>query len=126
MLSVISLHKTESQGNPNFPFTQIDNKYKRNLQQSEFEIILDHLFDELYKHSKQFTSAPKIFSQSWNNEFVLKSIIETKKNIVEHAIKDQKTIRTSNDITKDHFQVIEFVHKAEEMKEVLFFQMWFH
>ncbi|WP_020534397.1 hypothetical protein [Lewinella cohaerens] len=126
MFSVISFHKTEGQGDPNIPFTQINDKQKRNLQQVELEILLDLLFDELYKHSKQFALAPEIFNQSWNNEFVLKSITETKKNIIEYAVRNQRVIKTGNDIIKDQFQVIEFVCENEKMKEVLFFQTWFH
>lgn len=126
MLSVISFHRTKIQGEPNIPFTQIDDKYKRNIQQSELKNILDYLFDELYKHSKQFTVAPIVFNQSWNNEYVLKSIAETKNNIIEQVKGNRKILKTSNDIVKDHFQVIEFICENDKMKEVLFFQTWFH
>lgn len=126
MVSVISFHRTKIQGETNIPFTKIEDKHKRNIQQNELEIILDCLFDELYEHSKQFALAPIIFNESWNNEYVLKSIIETKNNIIDHAKNNRRVIKTSNDIVKDHFQVIEFVCENDKMKEVLFFQTWFH
>ena len=126
MLSVISFNETEINGNRNLPFSTISDDLKINLQLEELEGILNKVFTELYNHTKQFTSAPKIFTQDWNNEFVLKSIEETKKNILEYSKSKKMIIKTSHDLAKDNYQVIEFIYESKQVKEVIFFQRWFH
>lgn len=126
MLSLISFNETEINGNKNLPFSTISDDLKINLQLEELEVILNKLFTELYNHTKQFTSAPKIFTQDWNNEFVLKSIEETKKNILEYSKSKKNIIKTSHDLAKDDYQVIEFIYENKQVKEVIFFQRWFH
>ena len=126
MLSVISFNETELKGNENLPFSTIGDDLKINVQLEELEGILNNIFTELYNHTKQFTSAPKIFAQDWNNEFVLKSLEETKKNILEYSKSKEIIIKTSHNLAKDDFQVIEFIYDGKQIKEVIFFQRWFH
>ena len=126
MLSVISFHETGLNGDENLPFSIISDDQKRNVQQEQLEGILNSIFIELYNHTKQFTSAPQIFIQDWNNEFVLKSIGETQKNILEYIKSNEVIIKTSHHITEDDIQVIELIDEEKQNKEVIFFQKWFH
>lgn len=127
MLSIISFNETEFKGNSDLPFSTISDDLKISLQLEELEGILNKVFTELYNHTKQFTSAPKIFTQDWNNEFVLKSIEETKKNILEYSKSKKTIIKTSHDLAKDDCQIIEFICESkQQVKAVIFFQRWFH
>ena len=126
MLSIISFNETELKGNSDLPFSTISDDLKISLQLEELEGILNRVFTELYDHTKQFTSAPQIFTQDWNNEFVLKSIEETKKSILEYSKSKKTTIKTSHDLAKDDSQVIEFICGSKQVKAVISFQRWFH
>lgn len=126
MFSVISFHETGLNGDEHLPFSMISDNQKRSVQWGELESILNSIFIELYNHTKQFTAAPKIFTQDWNNEFVLKSIEETKKNILEYLKGKDVIIKTSHKLTEDDIQVIELIDEEKRNKEVIFFQRWFH
>ena len=62
MLSVISFNETELKGDDDLPFSTIGDELKINVQLGELEGALNNIFTELYNHTKQFTSAPKIFA----------------------------------------------------------------
>ncbi len=126
MLSVISFEETELKGNKNLSFTTIDDNLKVKLQLGELEGVLDNIFAELFNHTKQFTSSPKIFTQDSNTAFVLKSIEETKNNILEYSNNKEVIIKNSHDIFSNDFQVIELIYVSKKIKEVIFFQRWFH
>jgi hypothetical protein len=126
MLSGISFDRTELQGDENLPYSTIDDSLKVELQFGEFESVLNNIFAGLYNHAKQFTSSPKIFAQEWNNAYVLKSIEETKDNILEYSKSNDVVIKTSHDLVNDHFQVVELIYDNKQIKEVIFFQKWFH
>lgn len=126
MISIISFNSTEIKGEKEKPFTQINDDLKRITNSKELETLLDYIFSALYEHTKLFTTAPKTFSQTWNNDYILKSISETKNNILKYADNTQVVIKTAKDITNDHYQIIEFINSTERKKEVIFFQTWFH
>ncbi len=127
MLSVISFNETGIMGNTDLPFSTIDENLKTNLRLEKFEEVLNNIFTELYNHTKLFTSAPKVFEQKWNNDFVLKSIEETKNNILEYSLNKEVLIKMAYNLAEgDDIQVIEFVYESKQIKEVIFFQRWFH
>ncbi len=126
MLSIISFNWTTLKGTDNLPFSTISDEKKINLQVEELEGVLDKIFIELYNHAKRFTSAPKIFAQDWNNDFVLMSIEETKNNILEYSMKKEIIIKATHDFDNDGYIVIEFVYENEKRKEVIFFETHVH
>ena len=110
----------------NSPFGEFNNELKIDLETKELDVILDKLFTQLYEHNKRFTSASKIFSQDWNNEFILKSIDETKNNILKHIMDKKITFKTYYDIIEDDVQIIEFNYESKQMKDIIFFGKEFH
>lgn len=101
------------------PINEIKEEQKKDIDFKELDSLLDEVFEQLYDHNKLSTSAPKVFSQDWNNDFIIKTIEETKSNILANAEKASE-IKTYFDLTKDDFQVLELVSETQNEEKILF------
>lgn len=117
--------KSELRDFPN-PIYNVHEENKKLINTIDLKNLVNNLFEQFYNHCKLYNSAPKVFSQDWNNEFILKTIEETTKNILEYIIRNSKEIKTYFLIAEDHYQVIEFCNEQYKRKEIIEFKTEFH
>ncbi len=110
---------------PNY-IMKIDEDQKEIINKEDLEELLSDLLTQLYNHSKIFSSAPKIYTQNWNNDFVEKTIQEVKENIVKYILTNSTIIKTYHKLGENDFQVIEFVNEKFNKKEAFVFITEFH